>query len=226
MNSFDQVTQSLFESDLWSNLAPPVQMSLLMGSLVLIPAMLASLTCFTRIAIVLSFIRRGMATQEIPPTSVMLGLSLFLTMFVMAPTWDEISSKAVLPYLKEEKTGYQAMQAGLAIHKQFMLKQTRKNDLALFLEMSKSEVPYAPSDTPMVALVPAFMISEMKTAFLMGFCIYIPFLLVDMVVATILMSMGMWMMPPVIISTPFKILLFVLADGWHLICLSLNQSFG
>jgi flagellar biosynthetic protein FliP len=224
MNALEQATQSLMQSNLWENLAPPVQMALLMSSLVLLPAMLASLTCFTRVVIVLSFIRRGMATQEIPPNSVMIGLAMFLTLFVMTPTWDQISREAVIPYLQEETSGVQAIQKGFAVHKGFMLRHTRRSDLTLFLHMSNADLPQTPDDTPITALIPAYMISEMKTAFMMGFCIYIPFLLVDMVVATILMSMGMWMMPPVIISTPFKILLFVLADGWHLVCLSLNQS--
>ena len=226
MDVFEQTTQSLMNSDLWENLAPPVQMALLMGSLVLIPAALASLTCFTRITIVLSFIRRGMATQEIPPNQVLIGLSLFLTFFIMGPTWERISEEAVLPYLREEASAFSAVQRGMEIQKSFMLRQTRKTDLALFLHLSQAELPQTPSDTPLRVLVPAYMISELKTAFLMGFCIYIPFLLVDLVVATVLMSMGMFMMPPVIISTPFKILLFVLADGWHLISLSLSHSFG
>lgn len=226
MSSFEQVAERLSESNFLQNLAPPIQMALLLGSLVLLPAALASLTCFSRITIVLSFVRRGMSTQEIPPTSVLLGLALFLTFFIMEPTWSKLNQQAILPYLKEDISGLDAFRRGADVQKEFMLRQTRKHDLALFLHMSNAGPIQEPRDTPISALVPAFIISELKTAFLMGFCIYIPFLLVDIVVSTILMSMGMMMMPPVIISTPFKVLLFVLADGWHLVSLALNHSFG
>lgn len=226
MDGLDQVTQSLLNSGLWDNLAPPVQMALLTGSLVLLPAAVAALTSFTRIAIVLSFIRRAMSTQEIPPTSVMLGLALFLTYFIMAPTFERISEEAALPYLNDEMSGITALQVGASIQKEFMLRHTRKRDLALFLHLANEQLPENPEATPLRVLVPAFMISELKTAFLMGFCIYIPFLMVDLIVATTIMSMGMWMMPPVIISAPIKLLLFVLADGWHLISLSLAHSFN
>ena len=144
----------------------------------------------------------------------------------MGPTWERINEEAVLPYLRQESNAFVAVQRGMEIQKSFMLRRTRKSDLALFLHLSQSELPQTPESTPLRVLVPAYMISELKTAFLMGFCIFIPFLLVDLVVATVLMSMGMFMMPPVIISTPFKILLFVLADGWHLVSLSLSHSFG
>lgn len=225
MDNIEHVAEQLSESGFLQNLSPPIQMSLMLGSLVLLPAALACLTCFTRIVIVLSFVRRGMSTQEIPPNSVMMGLALFLTFFIMQPTWNKLSEKAVSPYLSGKISGLDALNRGAAIQKGFLLRQTRKQDLALFLHMSQSGPIAEPKDTPMVALIPAFMISELKTAFLMGFCIYLPFLLVDIVVSTVLMSMGMMMMPPVIISTPFKVLLFVLADGWHLIALAVNQSF-
>lgn len=226
MSQLDQIIEQLSRSNFLENLAPPVQMALMLGALVLIPAALASLTCFTRIVIVLSFVRRGMSTQEIPPNSVLMGLAMFLTFFIMAPTWERLSEQSVLPFLNEEITGIEAFRRGTAIQKEFMLRHTRKNDLALFLHISSADRPFAPEDTPLSSLVPAFMISELKTAFMMGFCIYIPFLMVDLVVATVLMSMGMWMMPPIIISTPFKVLLFVLADGWHLITLTITYSFG
>lgn len=225
MDNIEHVAEQLSDSGLLQNLSPPIQMSLMLGSLVLLPAALACLTCFTRIVIVLSFVRRGMSTQEIPPNSVMMGLALFLTLFIMQPTWSKLSEQAVSPYLAGKLTGMKALQRGAAIQKVFLLRQTRKQDLALFLHMSDAGPINEPKDTPLTALVPAFMISELKTAFLMGFCIYLPFLLVDIVVSTVLMSMGMMMMPPVIISTPFKVLLFVLADGWHLIALAINQSF-
>jgi flagellar biosynthesis protein FliP len=226
MTDFSQLFERLNQSSVFENLSPPVQMALMLGALVLLPAVLAGLTSFTRIAIVLSFVRRGMSTQEIPPTPVLLGLSLFLTFFVMGPVWNRMGNEAVLPWMDEEITGVEAIRRGAAIQKEFMLRQTRKNDLALFLHLSQAERPQTPQDTPFLALVPAFMISELKTAFLMGFCIFVPFLMVDLVVATILMGMGMWMMPPIIISTPFKVLLFVIADGWHLVSMTVSYSFG
>lgn len=226
MDSFEQVAQRLTASNFFENLSPPLQMALFLGSLAMLPALLASVTCFTRIVIVLSFVRRGMSTQEIPPNTVLLGLAMFLTLFVMGPTWEKLSQQAILPYLDGTLSGGEALRGGALIQKQFLLRQTRRQDISLFLHMSGSPLPQEPMDTPLHVLVPAFMISELKTAFLMGFCIFVPFLLVDLVVSTILMSMGMWMMPPVIISTPFKVLLFVLADGWHLVSLSLSSSFG
>ncbi len=225
MDNIEHVAEQLSESGFLQNLSPPIQMSLMLGSLVLLPAALACLTCFTRIVIVLSFVRRGMSTQEIPPNSVMMGLALFLTLFIMQPTWNKLSEQAISPYLAGRMTGREALEQGKSIQKVFLLRQTRKQDLALFLHMSKAGPINERMDTPLPALIPAYMISELKTAFLMGFCVYLPFLLVDIVVSTVLMSMGMMMMPPVIISTPFKVLLFVLADGWHLIALAVNQSF-
>jgi flagellar biosynthetic protein FliP len=201
-------------------------MALFLGALAFAAAALVSLTSFTRIVIVLSFVRRALTTQEIPPNPVIIGLSLFLTLFVMGPTIEQLTSQAVTPYLNGEISGAEAYDNGVVALRKFMLRQTRRQDLALFLHMSGAEAPYAPEDTPMRALVPAFVISELKTAFLMGFCIFVPFLLVDLVVSTVLMSMGMMMMPPVVISTPFKILLFVLADGWHLIARALSLSFS
>ena len=226
MSNFEQVVERLGETGFMQSLSPPLQTALFLGSLVLLPAALASLTCFTRITIVLSFVRRGLSTQEIPPNTVLIGLALFLTVFIMEPTLSRLNTEAVLPYLNEQITGIEAFRRGTEIHRAFMLRQTRKHDLALFLKMSKHGKIYEPKETPISVLIPAFIISELKTAFLMGFCIYIPFLLVDVVVATVLMSMGMMMMPPVIISTPFKVLLFVLADGWHLVAVALYQSFG
>ena len=226
MSNFELVVERMGESGFMQSLSPPLQTALFLGSLVLLPAALSCLTCFTRITIVLSFVRRGLSTQEIPPNTVLIGLALFLTVFIMEPTLSRLNTEAVLPYLNEQIPGIEAFRRGTEIHKEFMLRQTRKHDLALFLKMSKTGKIYEPRDTPISVLIPAFIISELKTAFLMGFCIYIPFLLVDIVVATVLMSMGMMMMPPVIISTPFKVLLFVIADGWHLVAMSLNQSFG
>jgi flagellar biosynthetic protein FliP len=226
MSNFEHVAERFAESGVLQNLSPPLQMALFLGSFVLLPAALACLTSFTRIAIVMSFVRRGLSTQEIPPNTVLVGLSLFLTVFIMEPTLTKLNDAAVLPYVNGKISGIDALRRGIEIHKGFMLRQTRKHDLALFAHMAKAGPIQTPQDTPISVLIPAFIISELKTAFVMGFCIYIPFLLVDLVVSTVLMSMGMMMMPPVIISTPFKILLFVLADGWHLVSLSLSQSFG
>jgi flagellar biosynthetic protein FliP len=226
VNNFEQIAERFGESGFVQSLSPPLQMSIFLGSLVLLPAALSCLTCFTRITIVLSFVRRGLSTQEIPPNTVLIGLALFLTVFIMEPTLTRLNNEAVLPYMNKEITNVEAFRRGVEIHKSFMLRQTRKHDLALFLHMSKSGPIATPEETPISVLIPAFIISELKTAFFMGFCVYVPFLLVDIVVATVLMSMGMMMMPPVIVSTPFKVLLFVLADGWHLVALSLNQSFG
>lgn len=208
------------------DLAPPLQMALFLGGLAFLAAALVSLTAFTRIVIVLSFVRRAMTTQEIPPNPVILGLSLFLTAFVMGPTWDELAEQAVQPYLEGRLSGSEAVSRGTAALRKFMLRHTRRQDLALFLHMSQVEPPQEAGQTPLRALIPAFIVSELKTAFLMGFCIYVPFLLVDLVVSAVLMSLGMMMMPPVIISTPFKILLFLLADGWHLVARALSLSFG
>jgi flagellar biosynthesis protein FliP len=193
---------------------------------VLLSTALVSVTAFTRIVIVLSFVRRALSTQEIPPNSVVIGLSLFLTYFVMGRTLESIHAKAVSPYLEGSLSGAAAWEIGAEELRGFMLQHTRKQDLALFLHMAKVGPVEKPEDTPARVLIPAFVISELKTAFIMGFCIYVPFLLVDLVVSTVLMSMGMMMMPPVIISTPFKILLFVLVDGWHLIARALSASFG
>jgi flagellar biosynthesis protein FliP len=226
MSDAVQVVEQLTEPGAFQNLAAPLQLAMLMGSLAFASAALVSATAFTRIIIVLSFVRRAMTTQEIPPNPVLIGLSLFLTMLVMGPTLDEMSEKAVTPYLAGEMTGPEAIQAGTGAMQKFMLRQTRRHDLALFLHLAGTDSIQTPSDAPLRVLIPAFVISELKTAFLMGFCIYVPFLLVDLVVSTVLMSMGMMMMPPVVISTPFKILLFVLADGWHLVTRALSMSFG
>lgn len=221
-----QVAEQLTDSGVFQNLATPLHLALLLGGMAFASAALVSMTAFTRIIIVLSFVRRAMTTQEIPPNPVLIGLSLFLTLLVMGPTWDEVSENAITPYMQGELGGAEAIEAGSASLRKFMLRQTRRHDLALFLHMSGSESVAEPNDVPIRVLIPAFVISELKTAFLMGFCIYVPFLLVDLVVSTVLMSMGMMMMPPVVISTPFKVLLFVLADGWHLVTRALSMSFG
>ena len=225
MNESSVIIEQLSQTDAFGEMAPPLQVALFLGGMALLSSMLVTLTSFTRIVIVLSFVRRALSTQEIPPTPVVIGMSLFLTMFVMGPTFEAIHQEALAPYLQEEKSGPEAWMAGVAELKTFMLRQTRTQDIAVFLEMSGLESIETPQDTPMRILIPAFITSELKTAFVMGFCLYIPFLLIDLVVSVVLMSLGMMMMPPVIVSTPFKILLFVLVDGWGLIMRALSLSF-
>jgi flagellar biosynthetic protein FliP len=216
----------LTESGVFQNLSPPLQTALFLGAMALIPAALVSLTAFTRIAIVLGFVRRAVTTQEIPPNTVITGLSLFLTLFVMGPVWEDINAHAITPYLDKKMSPPEALKNGGAALQKFMLHQTRRQDLALFIHLAGLKPPEQAADVPFRVLVPAFMISELKTAFIMGFLLYIPFLLVDLVVSSVLTAMGMVMMPPVLVSAPFKILLFVLADGWHLVARALSLSFG
>jgi flagellar biosynthetic protein FliP len=221
-----QIAARVSESGALQNLSAPIQTALFLGALALLPALLVCVTPFTRILIVLSFVRRAVTSQDTPPNQVLLGLSFFLTLFIMRPTLDEIDAKALTPYQDGKIKGVEALhQSGEAL-KKFMLRQTRRQDLALFLHLGGIKNVQKPEDTPFHALVPAFVISELKTAFVMGFCIYLPFLLVDLVVSSVLNAMGMMMMPPVIISAPFKVLLFVLADGWHLTVRALSLSFG
>jgi flagellar biosynthetic protein FliP len=226
MTDTAELVHQVTQSEGYQALAPPLQTALFLGGLALLSTALVSVTAFTRIIIVLAFVRRALSTQEIPPNSVLIGLALFLTYFVMGPTLDSLYSKAAAPYFRGEVSGDKACELGVEQLRGFMLRHTRKRDLALFLHMASVERVESSEDTPTRVLVPAFMVSELKTAFLMGFCIYVPFLLIDLVVSTVLMSMGMMMMPPVVISTPFKILLFVLVDGWHLIARALSASFG
>ncbi len=203
-----------------------LQMLILLTVLSLAPALLVMVTSFTRIVIVLSFIRSAMAQPQIPPNQVLIGLSLFLTFFVMAPTFNDINQNALQPYLDGEIDQQTAYNAGIAPVRTFLFKQTRERDLALFVNMAALPRPETRDDIPTYVLIPAFVISELKTAFQMGVLIFIPFLVLDMVIASALMSMGMLMLPPSLISMPFKILLFVMVDGWHLIVRSLLVSFG
>jgi flagellar biosynthetic protein FliP len=249
------------DSSLFSNLAPPLQIAVFLGALSFATALLVSVTAFTRIIIVLSFVRRAISTTEIPPNPVLMGLSLFLTLFVMAPTFEAINDKAIQPLLKAQRAAkakadleqidpelayelrlaeiqaqdgevpldefdfQDAIDVSIIELKKFMIGNTRTDDLELFFDLSNTEPPYERLETPLKIAVPAFVISELKTSFIMGFCIYIPFLLIDLVVATILMSLGMMMMSPVVVSTPCKVLLFVMVDGWQLICKALVSSF-
>lgn len=226
MNDAATLVDNVTQSEGFQGLAPPLQVALFLGGLAFITALLVTLTSFTRIVIVLSFVRRALTTQEIPPNPVLIGLALFLTMFTMGPTFENIEQVAVTPYMQREISGTDACRAGWGELRQFMLRQTRKQDLSLFMELADVRSIETPDDTPARILIPAFVTSELKTSFIMGFCIYIPFLLVDLVVSVVLMSLGMMMMPPVVVSTPLKILLFVLVDGWELIMRALAMSFG
>lgn len=190
------------------------------------PAILLMTTCFTRIVIVLGFVRQAMGTQNMPPTQVILGLSLFLSFFVMSPTFDRINQEALQPYINEQIDQPTALDKAIIPMREFMFSQVRESELALMTDLTMNAEPVNHEDVPTMTLIPAFMLSELKRAFQMGFMIYIPFLVIDMIVASILMSMGMMMLPPVIISMPFKLLLFVLVDGWSLVVGSLIKSFG
>ncbi len=192
----------------------------------LAPSLLIMMTSFVRIVIVLSFLRQAIGTQVLPPNQLIVGLALFLTAFVMAPTWKGIQANALNPYLENKMSQGDAISYVEASFRSFMFKQTREKDLGLFVKLSGMGTAQKRADVPTHLLIPAFMISELKTAFQIGFMIYVPFLVLDMVVASVLMAMGMMMLPPVIISLPFKLILFVLVDGWQLIVGSLMRSFG
>lgn len=202
-----------------------LRLILLLTILSVAPSILLLMTSFTRIAIVLSFVRTAIGTQQMPPNQVIMGLSLILTFFIMGPTFQEVNTQALQPFIKGEISQEKAMDKASAPMKEFMAKQTREEDLKLFLEYSDTKEFKTIQEIPLTALVPAFAISELKTAFQMGFMIFVPFLVIDMIVSSILMAMGMMMLPPALISLPFKILLFILVDGWHLVVQSLFLSF-
>jgi flagellar biosynthesis protein FliP len=209
-------------------MAPTVtlQIFLLMTVLSLAPAILIMVTSFTRIVIVLSLLRRALGTMQMPPNQVMMGLALFLTFFIMTPVWEEINETSLQPYLTKKISNQQALQNAAGPLKDFMFKQTREKDLSLFVNIGKLGKPQNIQDIPISILVPSFIISEVKTAFQIGLLLYVPFLIIDMVVASVLLSMGMMMLPPVMVSLPFKLMLFVLADGWYLLVGSLVKGFG
>lgn len=202
-----------------------VQLLLLVGAVTLVPAVLFCVTGFTRILVVLGFIRTGLGTPTAPPNQVLVGIALFLTIFVMAPTFTKVKTDAIDPLTKGTISQAQAFDRGQKPLREFMFRQTRTKDLALFVKLAKLERPQTRADVPTWVLIPAFIISELKTAFQIGFLIFLPFLVIDLVVSSTLMSMGMVMLPPVFISLPFKILLFVLVDGWDLVTRSLVESF-
>jgi|SRR5690625_2806054 len=216
---------NIFSSSDPSAISTSVKLLLLLTVLSLAPSILILMTSFTRIVIILSFVRTSLATQQMPPNQVLIGLAMFLTFFIMAPTFSEVYSEALQPLFDEEITLDEAYENASVPMKEFMAKHTRQKDLALFLGYAQTETPETIEEIPMTALIPAFAISELKTAFQMGFMIFVPFLIVDMAVASVLMSMGMMMLPPVMISLPFKILLFVLVDGWYLITHSILDGF-
>ncbi len=202
-----------------------LQILLLLTILSVAPAILLMSTAFIRIVIVLSFLRQAMGTQQMPPNQVIIGLALFLTFFIMAPVFTQINDTALQPYLKQQVKQEQALELAVVPLRQFMFTHAQEKELGLLMEISGRPAPAGPDDIPTVVLIPAFMLSELKRAFQMGFMIYIPFLVIDMVVASVLMAMGMLMLPPPIISLPFKLLLFVLVDGWGLVVGSLVRSF-
>lgn len=203
-----------------------INILILLTLLTLVPSFMVMVTSFTRIIVVLSFLRNALATQQTPPNQVLIGLAIFITIFIMAPVYGQVMDQAVDPYMAGELTQEEAMEIGSQPIKEFMLKQTREKDLALFVSMSPDDLPEDRMDVKLTALIPAFIISELKTAFIIGFLLYIPFIVIDLVVASILMSMGMFMLPPATISLPFKLLLFILVDGWHLLVKSLVEGFA
>ncbi len=206
-------------------MAVVLQIFLLMTILSLAPAILIMLTSFTRVVIVLSLLRRALGTMQMPPNQVIIGLALFLTFFIMTPVWHQINQSALQPFLDKRIDQQQALQNAAEPLREFMFKQTREKDLALFVAIAKVERPKDVNDIPTSVLIPSFIISEVKTAFQIGLLLYVPFLIIDMVVASVLLSMGMMMLPPIMISLPFKLMLFVLADGWNLLIGSLVKSF-
>ncbi|MBW2609914.1 MAG: flagellar type III secretion system pore protein FliP [Deltaproteobacteria bacterium] len=203
-----------------------LQILFLLTVLSLAPAIVVMMTSFTRLAIVFSLVRHALGTQQMPPNQILIGLALLLTFFLMSPVYNQINDEALQPYLAEEISQEDAIEKALEPIRKFMFRQTRKKDLALFIDISKSEKPQDYDEIPTIILLSSFVISELKTAFQIGFIIYIPFLVIDMVVASVLLSMGMMMLPPFMVSLPFKLMLFVLIDGWNLLVGSMIRSFS
>jgi len=208
------------------DLVDTIEVLLLFTVLTLAPAILILCTCFTRIVVVLSFMRQAIGTQNLPPNQLIIGLSMFLSLFIMQPTGKEIYDKAIVPYMNKSINTTKALTSIELSFRKFMSKQVRKADIALFYDITNKPAPNTIKDVPIHFLIPAFIISELKTAFQIGFLLYIPFLILDMVIASVLMAMGMMMLPPVVVSLPFKLLLFVLVDGWRLITGSILRSFN
>ncbi len=202
-----------------------IEIVLLMTVLSLAPALLVLLTSFTRIVIVLGFLRQALGTQQMPANQILIGLALFLTVVIMAPVFQQVNADAVQPYLNDEIGQGEAFNRAQGPLKEFMLRQVREKDVALFLDLTGQDAPETPEELSLMIVIPSFVLGELKTAFQMGFVLFLPFLVIDMVVASVLMSMGMMMLPPALISLPFKVLLFVLVDGWYLIARSLVMAF-
>jgi len=221
-----KVTLSLADGNKPADVAVALQVLFLITVLALAPSILIMGTSFVRIIIVLSFLRRALGTQTMPPDQIMVGLALFMTFFIMMPTFQKMNDTALQPYLAQKIQFKEAMQQGGKPLREFMLRQVSEKDVALFVRMSKMAPPHTVDDLPYTVIIPAFITSELKTGFIIGFILFIPFLVIDMVVASVLLSMGMMMLPPVMISMPFKIILFVLVDGWHLIVRQLVASFN
>jgi flagellar biosynthesis protein FliP len=222
--------QSTLKLDMTGNngqieMTMPVQMLILLTLLTFLPAIIISVSSFTRMIIVFHFLRQALGTQEAPSNQILIGLALFLSFFVMSPTLTAMYDDAYMPWSKGEISQDLAMEKGATPLRQFMLKSTREKDLQLFIEMSRSPKPAGPNDVSLRVLVPAFMISEIKTAFQIGFVLFLPFLVIDMVVSSVLLSMGMMQLPPVMVSLPFKVLLFIMVDGWNLVVSSLVKSY-
>lgn len=217
-------TPETFDLAKAANSSTPLQIVVLLTLLSFIPAMLISMTCFTRLIVVFHFVRQALGTQEAPNNQILIGLALFITLFVMSPTLKQIYDQAYLPMTEGTISQTEALERGLGPLRTHMLKHTREKDLALFLRLSKSPRPSTAADVPTTALIPAYMISELKTAFQIGFVLFLPFLIIDLAVSSVLLSMGMMQLPPVIVSMPLKILLFVMVDGWNLIVTSLVKS--
>ncbi len=207
------------------DVAVTLQIMAVLTILSIAPSILIMTTSFVRIVVVIGFLRNALSTQNVPPNQVVIALSLFLTFYIMSPYWSQANEQGVQPYLNGQITQQQALDNTMEPIREFMFKQTRESDLALFVNLSQAERPESQADVSTMTLIPAYIISELKTAFQVGFMIYIPFIVIDMIVASTLMSMGMMMLPPVMISLPFKILLFVMVDGWHLLIKSLIMSF-
>lgn len=220
-----RITFNVDEAKEPKDVALGLQILFLLTILTLAPSIALMMTSFTRIVIVLDFVKRALALQQMPPTQVIVGLSIFLTAFVMAPTFKTVNETALQPYMKGEMTNEEFLDAGMKPMRLFMFKQTRKKDIALFIQLGDVEKPKVEDDVPTYCLIPAFMISELRRAFEMGVAIYIPFIVIDMIISSALMAMGMIMLPPVMISLPFKIILFILVDGWNLVIYELVKSF-
>ena len=225
-SSIPGVNISLTNANKPDDVVSVVKILLILTILSLAPSILIMMTSFTRIVIVFSFLRNALGTQQLPPNQVIVGLSLFLTYFIMAPTFENINTNALQPYLEESISREQAMANAEKPLREFMFKQTRPKDIELFYSLKTGKRPKNKSEVSTMVLIPAFMISELRTAFQIGFLIFIPFLVIDMVVSSVLMSMGMMMLPPVMISLPFKLMLFVLVDGWSLIVTALVKSYN